>query len=274
MMMSRNTALALTVGLVVAAGQAAAGAPTAEELVNRAVAAAETTTTMDRHDMIRAAIRQEETASDGSSEVRELTAVFYGRRLDSVRIELDGGVSLALASGDAWAMIRGEVDSRPQTPRMAAGTIRQTLFPLLMPFSLGMPGVTLGAVTEGSFDGTPAWVLEIGFEADFFAAPSMVTTWKVFIDRANDLVLGAEYLPAPDLRAVRTEGVRYRILQRQEVDGVSLATQVLLDGIDLEGVPNGHVRVTKLSYLSAGPLDLSLFIDPAEGERLDAGEVE
>ncbi|MCU0302695.1 MAG: hypothetical protein MUC56_01375 [Thermoanaerobaculales bacterium] len=273
-MISRTTALSLTVGLVVVAGQAAAAAPSAEELVSRAVAAAETATTMDQHDMIRAAIRQEETASDGTAQVRDLTAIFHGRRLDSIRLELDGGVSLALDNGDGWAMIRGELDSRPQTPRMAGGTIRQTLFPLLMPFSLGMPGVELGAVTEGSFDGTPAWVLEIGFDADFFAAPSMVTTWKVFIGRTDHLVLGAEYLPAPDLREVRAEGIRYRVLGRQDVDGVSLPTQVLLDGIDLEGLPTGHVRVTKLSYLSAGPLDRSLFFNPAEAERLDAGEVE
>jgi len=49
---------------------------------------------------------------------------------------------------------------------------------------------------------------------------------------------------------------------------------VLLDGIDVNGVENGHVRVTKISASSAGPLDLALFIPPDEGERLDAGEID
>ena len=156
---------------------------------------------------------------------------------------------------------------------MAAGTIRQQLFPLLMPFSLRMDGVRLGLVTEGTFDGTPAWVIELTFEPEFFAAPSMITTWNVFIDRETDKILGAEYLPADEFRSIRDEGIRYRYLKRQNVGGVNLAAQVLLDGIDLNGVENGHVRVTKISSQTVGPLDLALFVSPEARERMDAGEV-
>jgi hypothetical protein len=219
------------------------------------------------------AVDQQETASDGTTENSHLTAVIHGDSLQNTRVELSQGVSLVLNDTTGWALIRGQLDARPQTPRMAAGTIRQTLFPLLFPFSLKMAGVNLGIVTEGTFDGTPVWVIEVSFDEDFFAAPSMVTNWKVFIDRESHLIVGAEYLPKEEFRQVRAEGIRYRYLKRQDVDGISLASQVLLDGIDLNGVENGHVRVTKISSTTAGPLDLAIFINPQERDRLDSAEI-
>lgn len=270
----RFRAFPIIVGIAAATGVAAAATPTADEIVRRAVAAAETSSTMDAHDMMRAAVHQEETLSDGTTENRDLTAVFHGGRIENVRVELSGGISLVLNNTTGWAMIRGQLDTRPQTPRMAAGTIRQTMFPLLLPFSMRMAGVQLGAVTEGSFDGTPAWIVEATFDAGFFAAPSMVTTWSIFIGREDNLVLGAEYLPPADYHSVRDEGIRYRYLKRQDVDGINLPAQVLLDGIDLNGAETGHVRVTKIDATTVGPLDLTLFINPEESERLDAGEIE
>lgn len=270
----RSTALLFIAGLFVLSGTATAKTPTADEVVEIAVAAAETGSTLVDHDMIRMAIRQEETTSDGTSENSQLTAIFHGDELQNTRVELSQGVSLVLNDSTGWALIRGQLDARPQTPRMAAGTVRQTLFPLLLPFSLRMRGVNLGMVTEGSFDGSPVWVVEATFEPDFFAAPSMVTTWKIFIDRETKLVVGAEYLPSDEFRAIRGEGIRYRYLKRQNVGGISVASQVLLDGIDLNGAENGHVRVTKITSTTVGPLDLSIFISPDERERMDAGEVE
>ena len=156
---------------------------------------------------------------------------------------------------------------------MAAGNIRQTIFPLMLPYSLRMDGVLLGMVTEGSFDGTPAWVIDVNFKPDFFTAQTMLTTWKVFVSRADNLVLGAEFLPPDEFRAVTDEGIRYRVLKRQNVDGLNLPAQVLLDGIDLSGLENGHVRVTKITAQTIGPLDLGLFINPEDSARLDAGDV-
>lgn len=272
-MHTRHSALLLIAALAVVCGTASAESPTAETVVEKAVTAAEDGSTMADHDMIRMSIRQEETAADGTTEHSEFTALVHGDALQNTRVELSQGVSLVLNDRTGWALIRGQLDTRPQTPRMAAGTIRQQLFPLLMPFSLRMDGVRLGLVTEGTFDGTPAWVIEITFEPDFFAAPSMITTWHVFIDRETDRVLGAEYLPADEFRSIRDEGIRYRYLKRQNVGGINLAAQVLLDGIDLNGVENGHVRVTKISAQTVGPLDLALFVSPEASERMDAGEV-
>lgn len=263
----------LTAALIALSGPAWAATPTADTVVERAISAAELESTLAGHDMIRIAVRQEETAADGSATTRDVTAVVHGARLENIRLELGQGTSLVLNNSTAWAMMRGQLDTRVQTPRMAAGTIRQTMFPLLMPYSLRMEGVRLGAVTEGSFDATPAWVVQVDFDADFFAAPTMIATWNVYIGRADNVVLGAEFLPPKEFHAVLEEGVRYRFLKWQELDGLKIAAQVLLDGIDLNGAENGHVRVTKMTSTNAGPLDLSLFLHPDEQERLDAGDV-
>lgn len=263
----------LVAGLMALPGLGSAETLAAETVVDRAISAAETKSTLKQHDMLRLAIHEDETASDGTTRAKDLTAIVHGGRLENIRLELGQNISLALNNNTGWATIQGQVDTRPQTPRMAAGNIRQTIFPLLLPFSLRMDGVQLGMVTEGSFDGTPAWVIEVSFRPDFFTAPSMLTTWKVFVSRADNSVLGAEFLPPDEYRAVTDEGIRYRILKRQNVDGLNLPAQILLDGIDLTGVENGHVRVTKITAQTVGPLDLGLFINPEDAARLDAGDV-
>ena len=264
----------LIVGIIAIPGLVSAETPNAATIVERAISAAELESSIAEHDMIRSAIRQEETTSDGTAKSTDMTAIIYGSRLDSIRMELSQGATIVLDNSKGWALIRGELDTRAQTPRMAAGTIRQTIFPLMLPYSLRMPGVQLGMVTEGNFDGTPAWVVEITFDPNFFIAPSMLTKWSVFISKKDNVTLGAEFLPAAEFRSVRDEGIRYRILKRQNVDGLSLPAQVLLDGIDVNGTETGHVRVTKVESTTAGPLDLSLFIHPKERERLDAAEID
>jgi hypothetical protein len=274
MMQRHRFTMLLIASLVTVTGVTSAATPTAQDIVLQAVAAAETGSTMADHDMIRIAIHQEETLSDGTSKATDTTAIVHGSGLANTRLILNQGVILALSGNTGWALIGGTPDTRPQTPRMAAGTIRQSLFPLLMPFSLHMQGVNLGAVTATTFDGTPAWQIEMIFDANFFASPAMLTPWRVFISRADHLVLGAEYLPIKEFLAVVDKGIRYRYLKRQEVDGINLAAQVLLDGIDINGVENGHVRVTKLTAETIGPLDLSLFINPDKAEAMETGEIQ
>ena len=272
-MKQRSITPLLIASLITLSGLASAETPTATTIVEQAISAAELESTLAEHDMIRAAIRQEETTSDGSSTVRNVTALIHGAHLENIRLELGDGITLVLNNTTGWAMMRGLIDTRPQTPAMAAGTIRQTVFPLFLPFSLRMDGVQLGTVTKGSFDGTPAWVVEVEFDANFFAAPSMVTTWAIFISRADNSVLGAHFHPPEEFHAVTDEGIRYRFLKRQNTDGLSLPAHVLLDGIDLNGAENGHVRVTKITTTTAGPLDLGLFINPTESDRLDKGDI-
>jgi len=269
----RSTLPLLAVSLIAISSLASAETPNAAAVVDRAIRAAELESTLAEHDMLRLAIRQDETTSDGNTTVRDVTALVHGARLDNIRLTLSEGTTLVLNNSTGWAMMRGQLDTRVQTPRMAAGTIRQVLFPLLLPFSLRMDGVKLGDVTEDTFDGTPVWVIDISFTPEFFSAPSMLTTWKVFISREDNLVLGAEFLPNVEFISVIDEGIRYRYLKRQDADGLSLASQVLLDGIDIHGLENGHVRVTKMTSTTAGPLDMSLFLHPDEQERIDSGDV-
>ncbi len=267
-------ALLLATAVSVAALPAAAEVPTAATLIDRAIAVSEAGSTLADHDMLRASIRQEETAKDGTSKVTEMTAVYYGESLDSVRLEFGQGISLVLDGTTSWAMRRGQLDTRALAPRMAGGTIRQILFPLLLPFSLRMPGVNPGAVREGTFDDQPVWVMEVDFDKDFFVVPSMDTTWRIFFSRDDGSVLGAEYFPPEEFRSVQEEGVRYRVLTRSDVDGLTLPNNVLLDGIDATGIENGHVRVTKIDTVTAGPYDRSIFIHPDEQARIESGDID
>lgn len=271
-MKSHHCALLAIAGLVAFSGIASAETPSTEALLQMAVDAVESDSTMSDHNMIRIAIHQEETLSDGTTKAADTTAIIHGGGLENIRFVLSHGVTLALSGNTGWAVIGGKFDERPQTPQMAAGTIRQTLFPLLLPFSLRMEGVNIAAVSAATFDGTPAWQLDVTFDPNFFAAPAMLTTWRVFITRDDHLVLGADYLPVRELLEVVDEGIRYRYLKRQEVDGINLAAQVLLDGIDINGAENGHVRVTKLVAETIGPMDLSLFISPDKAAKMEAEE--
>ena len=261
-MKRHNQALLALAVLLVMAGHASAADPSPDTVVGRALSAAEADSTLAGHDLIRATIHQEETTSDGKSHVQDLTALVYGETLDSIRLELGNGVSLALNGTVGWATIRGRVDDRPQTPLMSAGTIRQTLFPLLLPYSLRFEGVKLGSVSQDDFDGTPVWVLLVDFEQNFFASPAMASTWRVFIDRETNLVLGTEFIPPLEYQKVANEGGRYRYLKHETVDGLVFPIHVLLDGIDLNGIENGHVRVTKLSFSSIETFDPTVFMRP------------
>ncbi|HSN54761.1 MAG TPA: hypothetical protein VLT32_08810 [Candidatus Sulfomarinibacteraceae bacterium] len=264
----------LVAALALVAAPAAAQTPDGATVVDRAVAAADSGDALARHDVIRASIREEETLSDGSTEVKEFTVLLQGGRLQNARLELSPDVSVVLHKGTGWATIRGQLDTRPTAARMAGGTVRQKIFPLLLPFSLQLEGVRLGAVSSTTFDDRPAWAVDATFDPAFFAAPSLSTTWMLYFDRSSSKVLGAEFYPPEELRGPGAEGVRYRILTWKSVDGIDLPGQVLLEGIDFNGAPNGHVRVTKIEYGDGGPFDPALFIDPATLEKLDAGDVE
>ena len=102
----------------------------------------------------------------------------------------------------------------------------------------------------------------------------MGAEWRVFFDQKTSEVLAAEYLVPADLRAPgRGEGARIRILTRRDVDGISLPAQILTDGIDANGVENGHVKVTKIEHTSVGPFDPTVFMHPEELKKHDEGDV-
>jgi len=220
--------------------------------------------------VIEIALTEEETTANGTQHKKQSTAYVDAATLGSMRLELPGEVVVARKGASGWSSRAGVPDDRPQGSRMAIGTLNQRLFPLLLPFTATMKGVRLGTVYETSFEGQPAWRIAVTFEENFFITPSMAATWYFHIRKDNGALLAAEFLPPPGVRDVRSEGIRYRVLKQAPIgSGVQLPVQVLLDGIDLNGSPTGHVRVTKMQVTVRGPYDQKLFLHPLEVQALE-----
>jgi hypothetical protein len=220
--------------------------------------------------VIEIVLTEEETAADGTQRNRRATAYVETGTLSNLRLELPGDVVVARRGNNGWSTRSGVPDDRPQGSRMAVGTLNQRLFPLLLPFSATMEGVRFGAINETSFEGQPAWRVAVDFPDGFFITPSMATTWYLHIRKDTGALLAAEFLPPADVRNVRSEGIRYRVLKQAPVGtGAQLPVQVLLDGIDLAGSPTGHVRVTKMQTTVRGPFDPKLFLHPLELQALE-----
>ncbi len=271
-----HTMLALTaLSALLATGAPIANAttPSAEAVVAGMVRAAGGADAYAALGVLKLEVSEEETLSDGT--VKRTAFVGYADCMspDSLRLELPGDVVLAKTPRGAWAKVKGEVDGRPQSPRMAAGTLNSKLFPIMLPFSLEASGVELGTVEAATFEGTPSWRLEVRFRQGFFIAPSMSGSWHVHAERASGRLLAAEFLPPPQFRSVADEGVRYRALKTGTLGGVTLPEQLLLDGIDFDGRANGHVRLTRVASSVHGDFDPTLFMDPRELDALDRGTV-
>ena len=100
----------------------------------------------------------------------------------------------------------------------------------------------------------------------------MMTTWYLHVRKSDYAVLAVEFLPPPGVRQVRSEGVRYRILKRATLgSSVQLPVQVLLDGIDLNGAPTGHVRVTRMRITIRGAYEPALFLHPIRLQAIEEG---
>jgi hypothetical protein len=111
----------------------AADAPTPAAVVEQMLESAGGSDAFTRLGVLEFAIDQEETLSDGERISTHFVAYTIGSDLDTARIALSDSVVVASHDGKGWAASDGELDTRPQTPRMAVGTIHQKLFPLLLP---------------------------------------------------------------------------------------------------------------------------------------------
>jgi hypothetical protein len=260
------------VGIVLGSAVAAAtDDPTPATVVERMIEAAGGRDAFTRLGVLELTIDQEETLSDGERIASSQTCYVLSSDLDTARIDLSDTVVVGSHGGKGWATNGGEPDTRPQTPRMAVGTIHQKIFPLLLPFSLAMEGAHVNEVVAATFEDQPVWQLTVVFDRLFFVSPSMNTDWRLTVRRSDHTLLAAEFLPPIEFRKVTTEGVRYRYLQHAAIDEVRLPTQILLDGIDFDRIENGHVRVTKIKPSKRGPFDPELFVDPRRLEALAGG---
>jgi len=241
--------------------------PEPQEIVDRVIAAAGGKAFAELG-VLKLEVSQEETRNDGTSTKNTYTAFADTKNLVNLRIDYPGDVVVARSGSVGWSMTNGVVDDRRQTPAMARTTLNQTIFPLLLPYSLKMEGVWVQEVREMTIEGREVWVFAIPFAKGFFTSPLLTTTWYLVVDRADYSILWLEFVPPEHYRDVSPEGIRYRILKQKEIDGAKVAEQLLLVGITAQGMESGHVRVTKMDA-SVIPWDVNLFLNPLQLEALE-----
>jgi hypothetical protein len=210
----------------------------------------------------------EETRNDGTRSIRTFKAMVDTSNLASIRMELPDDVVAVTSPSGGWSTTANVLDDRPQVPKMARLTINQSLFPLLLPHSLRMEGVWLKDVYETTLNGRDVWVLSIPFAKGFFANPVMETTWILVVAKDDYSIVSMEFAPSQAYADVSPVGVRYRILTKQEIDGATVAKQVLAIGINSQYQESGANRVTKI-VAKARPWDATLFLSPAQLDALE-----
>jgi len=210
----------------------------------------------------------EEIRNDGTQSGRSFTLIVDTSNLDNLRMELPGEVVVAANKGGGWSSTANVLDDRPQVPKMARLTINQSAFPLLLPYSLQMEGVWLDEVRETKVDGRDVWVITIPFSKGFFVSPVMETTWILVVAKDDYSIHSLEFAPAPAFADVSPVGVRYRILKQKEIDGATIAEQMLATGINSQYQESGANRVTRM-VLKVRPWDPTLFLSPPQLEALE-----
>jgi hypothetical protein len=246
---------------------AVAETPEPGEIVNRVIAAAGGEAFLELG-VLKLEVEREETRNDGTSMKSFYTLYVDPAHLENQRIEYPGDVVVAHHGATGWSTKSGVMDERPQTSSMAKKTLNQTLFPLLLPYSLKMEGVWVKEVRETTLGGRKVWILALPFTKGFFSSPVLTTTWIMVVAQDDYSILSYEFIPPDQYRDVSPVGIRYRILKIQEVGGAKLAEQLLLVGINAAGMESGANRVTKIKA-SAQPWDATLFLSPAQLEALE-----
>jgi hypothetical protein len=265
--MNRHLLKVLLPVLLAAPVIAVAVTPEPGEIVDRMIAAAGGEA-FSKIGVLKLEVVQDETHNDGSGTSRTYTAYVDTAHLENQRIEYPGDVVVAHHGAGGWSTKGGKMDDRPQTSRLAETTLKQTVFPLLLPYSLKMEGVWVKEVQESTLGGRKVWVLLMPFAKGFFTSPVMTTTWMMVVAQDDYSILAYEFIPPVQYQDVSPMGIRYRILKQQEVGGAKLAEQLLLIGINAAGVESGANRVTKIKALTQ-PWDAALFLSPAQLEALE-----
>jgi len=254
--------------LVIFASLAAAeDLPDPKEVVDRVIAAAGGEA-FSKLGILQLQVDQEETRNDGSSFTTRYTLFVDSSNLSNGRIEYPGNLVIGSTARGGWSTTGGVFDDRPQTPSMARKRLNQTVFPLLLPFSLKMNGVWARDVREMTWEDREVWVLTLPFSKGFFVNPILETYWFVVVAKDDYSILAAEFIPPVQYRKASPEGVRYRILTTEDLSGARVPTQVLAIGIDVTNVESGHHRLTKIKP-SVNAWDPSLFLSPAQLEALE-----
>ena len=268
----RPIALTTVVAIALAASPALAGQPAGppaliEQLVRNA--GGEAAARLDG--VFKLEVNTEETTLDGKSHKRSFTAWVNPASWVQRRIQLNSRVVIGFDGKNGWATVAGKEDQRPQTPLQARGTINRFLFPVLLPFSLTTENISFGTPKAAKWENKPALEMTATFPSNFFYTPVMDTQWKIAIDTGKEKVLGAEFPPPAQFADVGAEGIRYYILTRQTVDGVTFPKKLLAVAIDRHGTESGHVKTYDIKVTRVKG-DASLFLSPSALAAIGEGE--
>jgi hypothetical protein len=207
-------------------------------------------------------IVEEETRNDGTRSGKEYTLYVDTSNLENMRMEIQGGATVACSPEGCWAVRDGKLDDRQQTPYMAKTTLNQSLFPIMLPFTVKMEGVWVKEAKEIQWEGREAWSLAVPFAKGFFVSPVLTTTWSLVVAKDDYSLLAASFVPPVEYRKVELKGIRYRTLKTEIIEDAQIPTQILSIGINVNGMESGHVRVTKVKPSVYGPSDPTMFRNP------------
>ncbi|NOZ93739.1 MAG: hypothetical protein GXP47_03225 [Acidobacteria bacterium] len=273
---SKNTLVFLvcTFAATVAAAASPAGStrrPATNPLIQRLTAKAGAARAGSIDGVLKLDVTTEETTLDGKSHKGGYTAWVNPSSWIQRRMKISPTVIVGFDGKAGWATINGKNDTRPQTSLQAVGTIDRYLFPLLLPFSLQTPGIVVGKPRPATWEKNPAVQLPLSFPSNFFYSPVMDTQWILTLDPKKEKVLGAEFRSPEEYARLGAEGMRYYILKRTVVDGVTLPTKLLAVAIDRDGNESGHVKVYSVKVTRV-PGDASLFLSPTALAAIGEGD--
>ena len=267
-MFRRVLSLLLTLGAVAAPATAADGVPDANEIIERTIAAAGGKAFTDIG-VLKLEVSQEETHKDGTRTIKTYTVYVDTGNLENQRLEMPNELVIANHGAGGWSTTAGILDDRPQTKVRAKRSLNQTLFPLLLPHSLRMEGVRADQVRDTTLEGRKVWAVSLPFSKGFFNSPVLTTTWLMVVAQDDYSLLSLDFVPPPQYRDISPEGIRYRVLTHQDVQGAKIPAQLLLAAISPNGQESGHVRVTKIKSSVHGSWDPTLFLSPQELDFLE-----
>ena len=213
-------------------------------------------------------VTAEEIHNDGTQSSRDYSLMVDTSNLANLRMELPGDVVVATNKGGGWSTTADVLDDRPQVSKMARQTINQSIFSLLLPYSLQMEGVWLDEVHDTQLAGRDVWVITMPFSKGFFVNPVMETTWILVVAKDDYSIQSLEFAPAPAFADVSPVGVKYKILKQNEIDGAKVVEQLLAVGINSQYQESGANRVTRIAS-KVRPWDPTLFLSPAQLEALE-----
>jgi hypothetical protein len=265
--MNRRVLMVMLALVCAVANASAQDVPDARGIVERVIAAAGGEA-FSELGILELEISQTEIRNDGTAGEASYKVFVDTRSLRNFRMEFGGDVVVAKNSAGGWSTTAGALDDRPQASKMATLTINQSIFPLLLPFSLAMDGVRFDQVRETEVDGRAVWVISVPFVKGFFKNPVMVTTWILVVAQDDYSILSLEFAPAQAYRDVSPVGVRYRIFETQELEGATIAKQLLAVGVNWQYQESGASRVSDLTAKIV-PWDATLFLSPAQIAALE-----